>query len=58
MQLTFVQRFQQMYFLIHYWCDYTRKVRAPNAFGSAAHVLASLKVKILYENIIYTVEPQ
>jgi hypothetical protein len=30
-QLKFVQRFQQLYFLIHYCCDNTRKVRAPNA---------------------------
>jgi hypothetical protein len=26
-QLTFVQRFQQLYFVIHYCCDNTRKVR-------------------------------
>jgi hypothetical protein len=30
-QLMFVQRFQQLYFLIHYCCDNTRKVHAPNA---------------------------
>jgi hypothetical protein len=30
-QFTFVQRFQQLYFLIHYCCDTTRKVRAPEA---------------------------
>jgi hypothetical protein len=52
-QLTFVQRFQQLYFLIHYCCDERRQ-----AFGSTTHVLASLKVKILYGNTIYTVEPQ
>jgi hypothetical protein len=31
-QFTFVQRFQQLYFLIRYCCDNTRKVRATNAF--------------------------
>jgi hypothetical protein len=30
-QLTAVQRFYQLYFVIHYCCDNTRKVRAPNA---------------------------
>jgi hypothetical protein len=30
-QLTKVQRIYQLYFLIHYCCDNTRKVRAPNA---------------------------
>jgi hypothetical protein len=30
-QLMFVQRFQQQYFVIHYCCDNTREVRAPNA---------------------------
>jgi hypothetical protein len=30
-QLTFVQRFQQLQFVIHYCCDNTRKMRAPNA---------------------------
>jgi hypothetical protein len=30
-QLTYVQRFEQMYFVIHYCWDNTRKVRAPNA---------------------------
>jgi hypothetical protein len=46
-QFTFVQRFLQLYFLIHYYCDNTRKVRAPNAVrrSGAPHVLASLKVK-------------
>jgi hypothetical protein len=30
-QLALVQRFYQLYFLIYYCCDNTRKVRAPNA---------------------------
>jgi hypothetical protein len=36
-------------------------VRAPNAgevFGSATHVLASFKVKILYDNTIFKIEPR
>jgi hypothetical protein len=51
-QLTFVQRFQQLYFLIHYCCNNTWKV------GRATHVLASFKVKILHDNTISTVEYQ
>jgi hypothetical protein len=42
------------FFVIHYCCDNTRKVHAPNA----THVLSSWKVKIVYENSIFTVEPQ
>jgi hypothetical protein len=58
-QLTFVQRFQQLYFVIHYCCDNTRKVRTERrqAFGSATYILASFKVKILYDNTIFSVEP-
>jgi hypothetical protein len=42
-QLTFVQRIQQLHFVIHYCCDNTRKVRAPNAGGrSGVHTCIGL----------------
>jgi hypothetical protein len=42
-QLTLVQRFEQLYFLINYCCDNNRKARTERrqAFRSATHVMAS-----------------
>jgi hypothetical protein len=56
-QLTFVQRSQQLLFLIHYCCDNTRKVRDRRS-GTQHMYWSHFKVIISYDNPIFTVEPQ
>jgi hypothetical protein len=54
-QLTLVQRFKQLYFLIHYCFDNTRNVRAPNADRrSGASLLASWKVNFFWKHHLHS----